>query len=188
MLVIVILIKNKRRNAMNTIEESWNVMAMAYEDFTENSDSYSYSIEWPCIQKMLPKIKGKSIIDLGCGTGRFTFLLESEKPDVITGIDLSQQMLDIARDKAQRNNSTAIFAKGDLNNLDLINMNKVDFIFSSTTFHYILDLDTLFYKLFNLLNEEGSCIITLMNPVYTAGYPIDKNGIFPQMRIGILDI
>lgn len=165
---------------MKNIEENWNVMAMAYEDFTENSDSYSYSIEWPCVQKMLPNIKGKSIIDLGCGTGRFTFLLEAEEPDVITGIDLSERMLDIARNKAQRNNSTAIFEKRDLNNLDLLKISKVDFIFSSTTFHYILDLDTLFYKLFNLLNEEGSCIITLMNPVYTAGYPVDKRGIFPS--------
>ena len=155
---------------MKNIEENWNVMAMAYED----------SIEWTCVQKMLPNIKGKSIIDLGCGTGRFTFLLEAEEPDVITGIDLSERMLDIARNKAQRNNSTAIFEKRDLNNLDLLKMSKVDFIFSSTTFHYILDLDTLFYKLFNLLNEEGSCIITLMNPVYTAGYPIDKRGIFPS--------
>nr|WP_294489323.1 class I SAM-dependent methyltransferase [uncultured Anaerosporobacter sp.] len=96
---------------MNTIEENWNVMAMAYENFTENPDSYSYSIEWPCVQKMLPNIKGKRILDLGCGTGRFTFLLENEEPDVITGIDLSQQMLDIARDKAQRNHSNAIFQK-----------------------------------------------------------------------------
>lgn len=165
---------------MNNIEENWNVMAMAYEDFTENSDSYSYTIEWPCIQKMLPDLKDKSILDLGCGSGRFTFLLEKEEPRIITGIDLSQQMLDIAREKSNKNNSKAVFQKGDITNLDLLNTETVDFIFSSTTFHYIIDLNALFSQLYSLLNTGGSCILTLMHPVYTAGYPIDKNGIFPS--------
>lgn len=165
---------------MNNIEENWNVMAMAYEDFTENSDSYSYTIEWPCIQKMLPNLKDKSILDLGCGSGRFTFLLEKEEPRIITGIDLSQQMLDIAREKSSSNNSKAVFVKGDINNLDLSKTGTVDFIFSSTTFHYIPDITSLFSQLYSLLNTGGSCILTLMHPVYTAGYPIDKNGVFPS--------
>ncbi len=59
-----------------TTEQNWNRMAAAYEDFTESECSYSYAIEWPCIQKMLPDIKDKAVLDLGCGTGRFTFLLE----------------------------------------------------------------------------------------------------------------
>lgn len=40
----------------NQIEKNWDDMAKAYEDFTETADSYSYAIEWPCIQKMLPQI------------------------------------------------------------------------------------------------------------------------------------
>ena len=165
---------------MNNIEENWNDMAMAYENFTENSDSYSYSIEWPCIQKMLPDLKDKSILDLGCGSGRFTFLLEKEVPGTIIGIDLSQQMLDIAKEKSNKNNSKAVFQKGDINRLDLIKTGTVDFIFSSTTFQYILDLNTLFSQLYSLLNTGGSCILTLMHPVYTAGYPTDKNGVIPS--------
>lgn len=165
---------------MNNIEENWNVMAMAYENFTDKADSYSYSIEWPCIQKMLPDLKDKSILDLGCGSGRFTYLLEKEEPRIITGIDLSQQMLDIAREKSKSNNSKAVFLKGDINHLDLLKIGTVDFIFSSTTFHYIPDLNTLFSQLYTLLNTGGSCIISLMHPVYTAEYPIDKNGIFPS--------
>ena len=44
---------------INEIERNWDEMAKAYEAFTENDDSYSYSIEWPCIQKMLPQLKNR---------------------------------------------------------------------------------------------------------------------------------
>lgn len=165
---------------MKRIEEDWNVMAKAYENFTENTDSYSYSIEWPSIQKLLPRLKDKSVLDLGCGSGRFTFLLEKEGPRIITGIDISQQMLELAREKANIINSKAVFQKGDINNFEFLINDTVDFIFSSTTFHYILDLNLLFTQLYSLLNSDGCCIISLMHPIYTAGYPIDKNGIIPS--------
>ena len=57
-------------------QAEWDKMAAAYEEFTAGEDSYSNRIEWPCIQKMLPALQDKDIIDLGCGSGRFTFLLE----------------------------------------------------------------------------------------------------------------
>lgn len=58
------------------IEKNWDEMARVYEDFTEKDDSYSYAIEWPCIQKMLPPLNNKRILDLGCSTGRYSFSLK----------------------------------------------------------------------------------------------------------------
>lgn len=40
----------------NEIEKNWDEMSKAYEDFTEDEDSYSYTIEWPCIKRMLPSL------------------------------------------------------------------------------------------------------------------------------------
>ncbi len=74
---------------MNEIKSDWNHMAQAYEEFNNAENSYSYNIEWPCIRKLLPDLKGKTVVDLGCGSGIFTFLLEQNKPSTITGIDLS---------------------------------------------------------------------------------------------------
>lgn len=164
----------------NEIEINWDKMSMAYENFTEDENSYSYTIEWPCIKKMLPCLQGKKILDLGCGTGRFDFLFEEENPACILGIDISEQMLRIAKEKSGIRQSKVEFMKGDISNFNKYIAGKYDFIFSSTTIHYINDLNGLFRNIYNALDEEGICIISMMHPIYTAQYPIDKNGEFPS--------
>ncbi|SHJ31888.1 class I SAM-dependent DNA methyltransferase [Lutispora thermophila] len=164
----------------NEIEKNWDDMAKAYEDFTEKEDSYSYAIEWPCIQKILPKLNDKRILDLGCGTGRFSFLFEKENPLSVLGVDISEHMLSIAKEKAKSRGSKVEFIQGDISNWHTYIDGKFDFIFSSTTFHYIKDIKDLFCNMYSALEDKGVCIVSLMHPIYTAQYPVDKNGEFPS--------
>ncbi|MDD6793931.1 MAG: class I SAM-dependent methyltransferase [Clostridiaceae bacterium] len=90
---------------MHNIKKNWDEMARAYEEFTEGENSYSYVIEWTCIKKMLPVLNNKDILELGCGSGRFTFLLEEKEPKSIKGIDISKEMLKMAKEKGKKKNS-----------------------------------------------------------------------------------
>lgn len=164
---------------MNTVKEEWDSMAIAYEIFNNSADSYSYTIEWPCIQKLLPDLKGKTILDFGCGTGIFTFLLEKYYPLKIIGLDLSEEMLKIAKNKAKEKRSLAQFINGDASRLDEYFDNQFDFIFSSTTTHYLSDLKNLFVNLNKLLKDNGTCILSIIHPVYSALYPIEHGDRFP---------
>ena len=49
---------------MKSIRDSWDSMAAAYEDFNSAPDSYSRCIEWPCIQRMLPDIRGRDVLEI----------------------------------------------------------------------------------------------------------------------------
>lgn len=60
----------------------------------------------------------RQVIDLGCGTGRFAIELAKRKYRVY-GIDLSEQMLDIARKNAQRAHIRADFIKADMRNFTM---------------------------------------------------------------------
>lgn len=164
---------------MNSIKEDWNSTAMAYELFNNSSDSYSYNIEWPCIQRMLPSIEGKTILDLGCGTGIFTFLFEEYNPAELLAIDLSDEMLNIAKEKALKKNSIAQFLQGDVSEAASYPAKEFDFIFSSTTTHYIANLNKLFENIHNCLKTGGTCIISIIHPVYSAMYPIEHGNEFP---------
>lgn len=59
-----------------------------------------------------------SVVDLCCGTGDLSFFVKKQQPDaIITGIDFSSKMLDIAKDKI----NNVKFLQGDVTNLPFEN-------------------------------------------------------------------
>ncbi len=62
--------------------------------------------------------RAKNILDLACGEG--TFALEAEELGFkVTGVDKSEDMVEIARKKASRKDSGANFLQGDMRELNL---------------------------------------------------------------------
>lgn len=165
---------------LNTVKSEWNSMAVAYEVFNNSPDSYSYTIEWPCIQELLPDLRGKSVLDFGCGTGIFTFLLEKYYPAKIVGIDLSEEMLKIAIAKGEEKKSSAQFVSGDASKLASYFDETFDIVFSSTTTHYLSNLDELFENISRVLKVDGTCILSIIHPIYSAIYPIEHGDKFPS--------
>lgn len=163
----------------SVVTTEWNSMAAAYELFNNAPDSYSYMIEWPCIQTLLPELRGKTILDVGCGTGIFTFLLEKYYPSRIVGLDLSEEMLKIAAAKAKEKKSKAQFVLGDACELAGCADETFDLVFSSTTTHYLPKLDRLFESIRRVLKPGGTCILSVIHPVYSAQYPIEHGEVFP---------
>lgn len=165
---------------LNVVKTEWNSMAAAYELFNNAPDSYSYTIEWPCVQELLPDLRGKSILDFGCGTGIFTFLLEKYYPSKLVGIDLSEEMLKIAIAKGKEKRSAAQFIVGDAGKLANYFDEPFDLVFSSTTTHYLTNLNELFENIKRVLKEDGTCVLSIIHPVYSALYPIEHGDTFPS--------
>jgi 2-polyprenyl-3-methyl-5-hydroxy-6-metoxy-1,4-benzoquinol methylase len=46
--------------------------------------------EWPAIQRLLPELRGKRIVDLGCGFGWFARWAMSQSAANVLGVDLSE--------------------------------------------------------------------------------------------------
>ncbi|MEM6681486.1 MAG: class I SAM-dependent methyltransferase [Pseudomonadota bacterium] len=56
----------------------------------------------------------KTILDIGCGAGALTLACAKQHRDaVVTGVDLSQQLLRVARERASAQSSGAVFFKAD---------------------------------------------------------------------------
>jgi len=62
--------------------------------------------------------KGDQVLDIGCGTGRHSLGL-AEEGMIMTGIDLSQDMLNIATQKAQEQGQNITFIQGDASSTKL---------------------------------------------------------------------
>lgn len=91
--------------------------ALFYDELTENVEyeklcEYIYSL-------LAENGIGKGILlDLACGTGTLSFLLEKKGFDVI-GVDASEQMLSVAQEKKFETSSNIIFLLQKMQQLDL---------------------------------------------------------------------
>jgi cytosine/adenosine deaminase-related metal-dependent hydrolase/SAM-dependent methyltransferase len=56
-------------------------------------------LEQRYLERMLPEISGKDILDAGCGTGRWLSQLSRMQPRMLNGIDASAAMLQVASEK-----------------------------------------------------------------------------------------
>lgn len=162
------------------IQANWEKLADGYEQFSDE-DSYSALIEWDSIKKILPALKGRSILDLGCGNGSFSFLLEKYGPKSITGMDISEKMIQKALANGKSLNSKAKFLQNDIQNLFDIPDCSIDFVLSSTVLHYVKDPATVIKQIYRVLKPGGTCILSIIHPVYSACYPlIHQDGTFPK--------
>ncbi|MGD9161980.1 MAG: class I SAM-dependent methyltransferase [Desulfobacteraceae bacterium] len=76
----------------------YNKYALEYARVIKDN-AFNANFERPSFKALLPALKRKSILDLGCGPGElFEFFLK-EKCSSITAVDLSQAMVGIVKER-----------------------------------------------------------------------------------------
>ncbi|MEK6914378.1 MAG: methyltransferase domain-containing protein [Nanoarchaeota archaeon] len=107
----------------------------------------------------LADVKANSkILDIGCGTGNLLYDLSKDESLKLYGIDLSKNMLKIAREKLRNN---AVLKLGNVKNVLLkYKKNYFDYIFIEDTFHHLPNQEKLIDKIKILLNKNGKLIIS----------------------------
>ncbi|MGH9113706.1 MAG: class I SAM-dependent methyltransferase [Acidimicrobiales bacterium] len=102
------------------------------------------------------------VLDAGCGPGQVTELLLRRHPDVtVVALDATESMLDQARLRLAPFAERVQFVLGDLegNHLaDALGGQPVDAVFSTGTFHWVLDHRRLFRQLATVLNPGGTLV------------------------------
>jgi trans-aconitate 2-methyltransferase len=109
--------------------------------------------EWArSVLDRLPLAGEETVLDAGCGSGRVTGLLIDRLPrGRVVAVDGSSAMVEKVRE-ALRPGDEALVA--DLTGLELDQ--RVDAVFSSAVFHWILDHDLLFRRLATVLRPGGA--------------------------------
>jgi 2-polyprenyl-3-methyl-5-hydroxy-6-metoxy-1,4-benzoquinol methylase len=117
---------------------------------------YNDLLEQPAINKLLlPDIKGKTILDIGCGYGHNSLIFAQNGAKKVIGIDLSQKMLKVA--KKESCHSCIEYRHMDMSELSTLTQ-KFDIVYSSLAFHYVENFQKLIKDVYALLNEGGYLI------------------------------
>ena len=111
---------------------------------------------------------GEPVLELACGSGRLTIPLTNENVN-IRGMDISEDMLHLAKLKAAKNGVNIRFLRGDIRNFDL--GEKFIFIFipaqSLSHLHTRAEIEDCFACVRRHLADEGRFLIELFNPSVT---------------------
>ena len=122
---------------------------MAYNEFAYFYDEFNGEADYDALYSQIhTKLEAHGIhdgivADLGCGTGELTLMLTQAGYDMI-GIDQSEEMLCVVRDKAEQLGLSGrlLLLRQDLLKLDLYGTIRAA-VSTFDTFNHIPDLDTI---------------------------------------------
>lgn len=133
--------------AMNSGPREWD--AETYDAISD--PQFSWGME---VLERLELRGDEATIDAGCGSGRVTEELLKRLPDgSMLAVDASEAMVEKARERLGQG---ATYLVADLAELEVDE--PVDLIFSTATFHWILDHEALFAHLHAALKPGGRLV------------------------------
>ena len=152
---------------------AYNEFAYFYDEFNGEAD---YDALYAHIHKELTAhgIADGILADLGCGTGELTLMLTQAGYDMI-GIDQSEEMLCVVRDKAEQLGLSGrlLLLQQDLLKLDLYGTIR-GAVSTFDTFNHIPDLDTAIANA-GFFMEEGGVFLFDMNTPYKHQQVLGEN-------------
>lgn len=133
------------------VVDTYNKIAQEYDK--EFGNDYS---DTPYVDKFLNYLEGKKVLDIGCGVGNLTKYI-MDKGFNVEGIDLSKEMLNIAKQKY----SDIKFYEMNMKEITL--SKKYDGIMLAYSLFHLTKKEVIevLPKYYNLLNNNGKILLIL---------------------------
>ena len=139
-----------------------------FENFRSSRSSpvnFNDCVETPILLSMLPDLKGKAILDIGCGMGQHARQYADMGAKSVLGIDISEKMLAYARVHNGGENITyRCMAMEELEAID----GQFDLVTSSLAFDYVEDFEGLMDAIHRRLKPGGELVFSMSHPIVTA--------------------
>ena len=132
-------------------QKNYNIWSKFYDQYPNPTVAID-ELKFP---SMYSEIENQNILEIGCGTGRHTVRLIQQGNNV-TGVDLSEGMLDKA--KAKINGPRITFVHANILKDEVPN-GPFDVAIMSLVLEHIDDLDLFFNKVRKLLKSESKFYI-----------------------------
>lgn len=119
------------------------------------------ALEEPVVRRLLGPVRGRRLLDVGCGTGRHALELARAGARV-TAVDFSEGMLAQARRKPGA--SRVRFVRHDLAERVPLPAGAFDVVLSCLVLEHIRRLDPFFAELARLCRRGGRVVVSAMHP------------------------
>lgn len=138
----------------------------AYAQMDRSIGGLEAAGEWHQLQPLFPDVKGKRVLDLGCGYGWHCRYAARMGAAEVLGIDSSQKM--IAKAMADTADAAIRFEVCDLEAYAYPER-AFDLVISNLVLHYVEDLERVYRQVHRTLEPGGCFLFNIEHPVFTAG-------------------
>jgi len=152
----------------DTNHKAWNQYAGRYQQNADFSfDVVDYGSTHCATEKDLHLIgdtSGKKVLELGCGGASCGIVLAKQGAEV-TGIDISEEQINIARSNCDRENVQLTLLVSSMEELDLTD-DTYDIVISMAALGYIEKIENIFKKVYQTLKKNGIFVFSLPDAIY----------------------
>ena len=112
---------------------------------------------------LLGDVKGKRILELGCGGGQASIAF-ARQGAIATGVDISPTQIEFGKRLADSEGVKVEFRVGDIADLAFLRSDSVDAVFSADAFGYVEDLGRVFRQVHRVLKVGAPLVFSLPHP------------------------
>lgn len=136
-----------------------------YSQFPRSVEGLNAAGEWHELKKMIPNLKEKRILDIGCGFGWHCIYAAEQGASYVLGTDISEKMLAVAKEKNTFDHVE--YRQMAMEDMDFP-ADSFDVVISSLAFHYTPDFLAVCKSISNSLTAGGEFVFSVEHPAFTA--------------------
>ncbi|MFU8827552.1 MAG: class I SAM-dependent methyltransferase, partial [Brevefilum sp.] len=142
-------------------QDAYNQLADAYAARIETKPHNAY-YERPATLSLLPEVKGKRILDAGCGPGLYAEILVGMGADVVA-LDANPKMVALAR--ARLGDQVQVIQASFDEPLDFLADESVDLVVAPLVMDYVRDWRQAFGEFWRVLRPGGVLVFSMEHPM-----------------------
>jgi len=158
----------RRPSGVPDNKASWDLISAMYQTKHRlKTDAAHYGPRMPTENdlRLLGDVKGKRILEIGCGGGQCSIAF-ARQGAIVIGIDQSVMQLQYARGLAEEEGVRVEFLEGDITTLPQIKSGSEDAVFSACALGYVEDIATCFAEVARVLKPSGVFVLSVGHPVF----------------------
>lgn len=137
----------------------------AYSQMPRSVGGLQEAYEWPVFRTLLPDLRQKRVLDLGCGFGWHCRYARQEGAESAVGVDLSENML--ARAREATDDPGIEYRRSAIEDIHFP-VDTFDVVISSLALHYVERFDLVCRRVHACLAAGGRFVFSVEHPVFTA--------------------
>ncbi len=149
-------------------QTGWDTISKAYQrERTISLTNVHYGPIAPGENELglLGDVKGKNVLELGCGGGQNAIVLAKWGANVV-GLDLSTAQLAHSTKLAEREGVATEFVHGNMEDLSQFQNNSFDIVLSSHALGYVEDLNAVYRETARVLKPGGFLVFCFEHPFW----------------------